>query len=119
MAPYRPRFGVFHLLFVAGLALASYYGWAWMELPAYTEADIEESVQLNLAIELAQRGPHLQPTPERMERLSARIREEIEGRIAQERETVQRRFGIGLLLVVVGLSRLMADALSGRRAPVP
>jgi hypothetical protein len=119
MAPYRPRFGVFHLLFVTGLALASYYGWAWMELPVYTEADIEESVQLNLAIELSQRGPHLQPSPEGLERLGTRIRQEIEGRIQQERETVQRRFGIGLLLLVVGLSRLLADALSGRRPAAP
>lgn len=112
MTPYRPRINLFHAIAVAGLSLSGYYGHLWLNLPSYSEADISESVQLNLAMDLARRGPHLQPDAAGLERLQTQVRAEIEGELQRQRDTVQRRFGIGLLLLVVAASRMVSQRLT-------
>lgn len=116
MSPYRPRVNLFHVIAVAGLSLCGYYGYAWTQLPSYSEADIENSVELNLAIDLARRGPHLQPNAEALERLREQVRAEVTGDLQRQRDTVQRRFGIGLLLLVVGGGRVLSGLLTARAA---
>jgi hypothetical protein len=109
MTPYRPRVNLFHIVAVAGLSLSGYYGYAWTQLPTYSEAEIEESVELNLAIDLSRRGHHLQPDAAGLERLREQVRAEVSADITRARDTVQRRFGIGLLLLVVGGGRLLTQ----------
>ena len=113
MPPSRPRFSLFHAIFAIGVALCGYYGQAWWDLPEYSPAEIDASVELNLAMDLARRGPHLQPDEEGMERLRRQLRAEIEGSLQRETDAVQLRFGIGLLCVVVGLSHLLTRRFSG------
>jgi hypothetical protein len=119
MTPYRPRVNLFHLIAVAGLSLSAYYGYAWTQLPAYSEAEIEASVELNLAIDLSRRGPHLQPDEAGLERLREQVRAEVIGDLDQARDTVQRRLGIGLLLLVVGGGRVLTSALKGQGEAAP
>ncbi len=113
MSPHRPRFSLFHAIFAIGVALCAYYGQAWWKLPDYSPADIDASVEVNLAMDLSRRGPHLQPDEAGLERLRRQIRAEVEGSIKRQTDTVQLRFGIGLLCLVVGLSHVLTRRFSG------
>ena len=114
----NPRLLAF-LLVAAGIGLAAYYGEQRWRLPAWSEAEIEQSVELNLALELQRRGPHLQPAPERVEALRALLRAEVEAEIRRDRQELERWVGLGLLLVVVGLGLWARDALARAWAPGP
>lgn len=104
---YRPRFGLFHFIFIIGVCLSGYYGHALWTWPHYSDADIDQSVELNLAIDLSRRGPHLMPNEAGMTRLREQIRNEITGELSLQRTQAERRFGVGLLLAVAGGLRLV------------
>lgn len=114
----NPRLLAF-LLAAIGIALAAYYGEQRWHLPAWTETEIAQSVELNLAMELQRRGPHLQPAPERLDALRAMLRAEIEAEIRRDRQQLERWIGLGMLLVVVGLGLWARDALGRALAPGP
>ena len=59
----NPRLFAFLLIAIGGGVLG-YYGEQYRRLPTYTDADIEQSVEANLALDLARMGPHLQPAGE-------------------------------------------------------
>lgn len=90
------------LLVAAGLGIAAWYGQLLWNLPSWSEAEIEQSVELNLEIEKQRRGPHLQPSGERLDALRATLRAEVEGEIRRDRQKLERWIGLGLVLVVVG-----------------
>lgn len=102
------------LLVGIGLGLLGYYGEDWYRLPAWTEQDIEESVELNLAIDLQRMGPHLRPEGEKLERLREMVRAEVKGEIAGERRRLERWMGLGLILTVLGAGQLVRLALRPR-----
>lgn len=104
------------LFIAAGAGLVAYYGEQRWRLPEWNEAEIEQSVELNLAIELQRRGPHLQPSGERLEQLRHTLREEVQADIRQERATPERWIGVGLLLMVTGIGNVVGAAWA-RRAP--
>jgi len=107
MAAPAPRMRTVPALMLAlGLGLCGYYGVEWYQLPEYSEADIAASVELNLQLDLQRRGPHLPLDEERRERLREMIRAEIESEISREQETIQLRFGVGLVALVLGLGQL-------------
>lgn len=110
----NPRVFAF-LMLAVGVGLIGYFGEQRWRLPAWTEADIEESVQLKLAVELHRRGPHLQPTGERLAELHAAVRAETEGAIRREREDVERWIGLGALLCMLGTGRWLFAMLTARR----
>lgn len=99
------------LLVGIGLGLLGYYGEQWYKLPAWTEQDIEESVELNLAIDLQRMGPHLRPEGEKLERLRDMVRAEVKGEIVSERRGLERWMGLGLILTVLGAGQLVRLAL--------
>jgi hypothetical protein len=105
------------LLAALGAGLVAWYGEQRWRLPAWSEAEIEQSVELNLAIELQRRGPHLQPAGERLEQLRRTLRDEVEAEIRRERAEPERWIGLGLLLVVVGAGQWLGDALRRRAQP--
>jgi hypothetical protein len=105
------------LLVAAGAGLVAYYGEQRWRLPAWNETEIAQSVELNLALELRQRGPHLQPSGERLEALRRTLRAEVEAEIRRERAGPERWIGFGLLLVVVGAGQWVADAMRRRARP--
>ena len=109
----NPRAFAF-LLAAIGIGLLAYYGEQRWRLPQWSEAEIEQSVELNLALELQRRGPHLQPTGERLEQLRATLRGEVEAEIRRERGEVERWIGLGLLLVVLGAGQWVGTALMQR-----
>ncbi len=104
---YKPRFGLFHIITVIGLSLCGYYGHALMNWPTLSDTELNESVEINLALDLNRRGPHLAPDEAGLERMREQIRDEIVGERAVAREKIERRFGVGLLLSVVGGLRLL------------
>jgi hypothetical protein len=102
------------LLIVGGLGLVGYYGLAWYQAPAYTKADIEASTELNLALDLARMGPQLRPQGEKLEKLRAIVRAEVQGDLEREVRSAQQGFAIGLIAMVFGLGNLVFVALSAR-----
>lgn len=100
------------LLLAVGVGLCAYYGQAWWTLPSYSEADIAASTELNLQLDLQRRGSHLQPDTAGLERLRAQVREEVEAEIRIERERIERRFGLGLIALVVGLGHTVFARLA-------
>jgi hypothetical protein len=109
----NPRAFAF-LLAALGIGLVAWHGEQRWRLPAWTEAEIEQSVELNLALELQRRGPHLQPSTERLEQLRRTLRTEVEAEIRRERTEPERWIGLGLLLIVVGAGQWLSDLLKQR-----
>lgn len=95
------------LMLAIGIGLIGYYGEQWYRLPKWTEAEIEQSVELNLAIDLNRMGAHLRPTGEKLERLRGIARAEVTGEIRRERETLERWLGAGLILLVLGAGQAL------------
>ena len=114
----NPRLLAF-LLAAIGAGIAAWYGEQRWRLPAWSEAEIVQSVELNLAVELQRRGPHLQPSPERVEALRVTLRDEVEAEIRREREQLERWIGFGLVLVVLGLGMWAREMLARPPAPPP
>jgi len=112
----NPRAFAF-LLAAIGAGLVAYYGEQRWRLPVWNETEIAQSVELNLALELQRRGPHLQPSGERLEALRRTLRVEIEAEIHRERAEPERWIGVGLLLIVVGAGQWLADAMRRRAHP--
>jgi len=98
-----PRALAFVLL-ASGIGVLGWFGPQWYQRPKWSRAEIDQSVELNLAIELKQRGPLLQPTGDRLEQLRSLIRTEVEGQIRRERREVERWLGAGFLLSLFGVS---------------
>jgi hypothetical protein len=109
----NPRFFAF-LLIAAGVGVLAHFGAQWSQLPAWSEAEIEQSVALNLALELQHRGPHLRPEGERLDDLRRTLRAEVEGEIRRERHELERWMGFGLILCVLGAVTWFKQALAAR-----
>lgn len=97
----NPHFLTFFLL-ALGIGVVGYFGEQRSRLPAWSEAEIEQSVELNLALDLRHRGPHLQPTGERLAELRTAVRAEVEAEIRREREQLERWIGVGAILCMLG-----------------
>ena len=102
----NPRAFAFVLIAI-GTGLLAWYGPQWQRLPEWSDAEIEQSVELNLQLDLQRMGPHLTPSDEKLERLRDVIRAEVLGEIRREREELERWLGLGLLLGVLGLGQLV------------
>lgn len=105
------------VLAAVGLGLIAYYGEQLSRLPAWTEQEIDQSVELNLALELQRRGPHLQPDAGRLEGLRQTLRQEVEAEIRRDRRDLERWIGLGALLLVFGLGQWATSALKRRASP--
>jgi hypothetical protein len=107
------------VIFLAGLGIAGYYGLAWYQLPRWSDQEIEQSVELNLAMDIARMGPQLKPNGEKLDRLRALVRQEVREDIQRELKTVQLRFSAGLVATVIGLGQLVFVVLARRLRPHP
>jgi hypothetical protein len=108
-----PRVFAF-VLIAFGVGLLGWYGPKWYALPDWSDAEITQSVELNLALDLQHRGPLLQPTGERLEELRRTVRAEVVGEIKRERDELERWLGAGLVLCVFGAGSLVLS-LANRR----
>ena len=109
----NPRFLAF-ILIAIGVGLLTHYGTQWSRLPAWSEAEIEQSVELNLALELQHRGPHLRPDGERLDELRRTLRAEVEAEIRRERQDLERWMGVGAILCMLGVVSWFKQALAAR-----
>src|ERR1043165_450905 len=94
-----PKFLALVLLF-ARLRLCARVGEAWHRPAEWSEGEIEQSVELNLQLDLKRMGAQLAPSGERLEQLRHMIRAEVEGEIKREREGPLRWVAGGLMLIV-------------------
>lgn len=104
----KPRFAAIPgLLFAVGLGLMFYYGDLWYRLPSYSEAEIEQSVEINLA--LAQRRQYVGSVPDSamLEQQRVDIRSELTDDIALERHQAQGGTAAGLVLLAMGFAQMM------------
>lgn len=95
------------LMFLGGLGIAGYYALQWYQLPKFSEKEIEQSVELNLALDVARMGPQLKPEGDKLDRLRALVRAEVEGDLNRELKTAQLRFAIGLVAMVFGIGQMV------------
>jgi hypothetical protein len=103
------------VLIIAGLGLCAWFGEQWYRLPEWSEAEIQQSVDLNLTMDVQRMGPQLAPTGEKLEQLRGIVRAEVEGAIKREREMPLRWVADGLMLIVAGLSNLLFARLAAKR----
>ena len=96
------------MLFAAGLGLVFHYGDAWYRLPVYSLAEIEQSVELNLALDQQRRNvPNTLQSAEQIESQRARIRSELQAEIRRERRDAQVGVGTGAILLLMGLVQML------------
>jgi hypothetical protein len=103
------------LLVAIGFGLAAFYGEKLWRLPRWSEAEIEQSVELNLELEVQRRGPHLKPEGERLEQLRGALRAEVEAEIRRDRQEPERWIGLGLVLAVFGLGQWLRSRIDPSR----
>ena len=91
-------------LFLAGLGLTMNYGYALWKMPAYSETDVEQSVELNLAMDLRRLPPSSALAVSELDRRRATLREEIRTEIRRERREAMQALagGLGALVLSVG-----------------
>ncbi len=103
----KPRFAAIPALFFAvGLGMMFYYGDLCYQLPVYSQAEIEQSVELNLVLDLRQRDTALVADPAQLTQRRADIRSSLLTEIQQEQWQAQRGIGIGLILLAMGLGQM-------------
>lgn len=95
------------LMFAAGLGMVFWYGYAWWTLPAYSPAEIEQSVELNLALDLQRREAAFSADPAKISQLRAQLHEEVIAAIAKDKTEPRRYIGIGLVLTLMGLAQMV------------
>lgn len=92
-----------------------YFGYGWWQLPVYSEAEIEQSVDLNLAMDLQHRGPALAHDTATVERLRQQLADEVRGEIRRERQEQLRGFAAGLIALVLSVGQLAYLRLSAKQ----
>lgn len=114
-APRTPPAGAVGALLAAiGFGVASWYGWAWYQLPRWSEYEITGSVELNLALDLSRRPPE-SITPEVKERMRAQIHREVLAEIEKERELPRGYTWAGLVIGLFGLAQMLIRNWLSRR----
>lgn len=101
-----------YILVISGVAVLTWHGEQWYRLPVWTEAEIEQSVELNLALDLQRLGPNLRPEGEKLQRLRDMVRAEVVGEIRREREQVEKWLGAGLVLLIFGVGQWLLSRAS-------
>lgn len=107
--PTKPRFAALPaMLFAVGLGLTFYYGDLWWRLPAYSAAEIEQSAELNLMLDLHRRGSAATQAMDEsaLAALREQMRAEVTTEITRERRELQRGFATGVVLALLGLVQL-------------
>lgn len=107
------------MLFAAGLALVLYYGDLWWRLPLYSAADLEQSAELNLMLDLQRDGVTDTSTVSAamLESRRQQLKAEVENEVLRERREVQRGFATGAALTVFSLAQMVWMRQRSRKAP--
>lgn len=95
------------MMFAVGLGMAMYNGYAWRQLPDYNAEEIEQSVDLNLALDFQRRGTPPPADEAEVRKLRNGVRQELLATIERERTEVKGYAGTGLILAAVGLAQMI------------
>ena len=99
-----------------GLGICLYYGMEWYELPTYTEAEVNQSTELNLQFDLQRLGPLSQPkNKDELELMRAKVRYEITSSIKEQSDKVHLRFSVGLIALIIGFGQLLSSWMIRQR----
>lgn len=113
-----PRFvAIPAVLFAVGLGMAMWYGKALYELPTYTEAEVQQSADLNLAMDFQRSGKPLPQDAAALKALRESLAAEVQASITAERQALQLPLGIGLLAAVFSLGQMILMQRLRRRRP--
>ena len=104
------------LLVAFGLGVMLWYGWDWYHLPRWSAGEIEQSVELNLALALRRTGAQM-PDPVQAEAMRARIRRELLAEIAREQEQPRGYTMAGLVIALFGFAQIFIRRAAARRRP--
>lgn len=100
-----PAGAVGALIAAIGLGIALWFGWDWYQLPRWSEAEITQSVELNLAMDLARMPAESVPYDEQA-RMRTILRSEIEAAVDAESELLRGYTLAGLLMAGFGLIQM-------------
>lgn len=104
----KPRFALAPaLLFAVGLGMAIHHADIWSRLPEFSAAELEQSVEVNLAIDLQQHSGRATPSDGELRALRRQIRAELDAEIIHERRAAQRGFATGFSLLLAGLALMI------------
>lgn len=95
------------ILFAGGLGMVFWYGHALSELPRYSPAEIEQSVELNLMLDLQRRDPTFANDSGKVSQLRMQLHDEVTAAIAQDKTELQRYIGAGVVMTLVGLAQML------------
>jgi len=106
--PQKPRLAALPaMMFAAGLGMVFWYGHALWTLPAYSPAEIEQSVELNLMLDLQRRDASFATDAVKLSQLRTQLHGEVTAAIASDKRQLQRYIGVGLVLTLMGLTQMM------------
>lgn len=105
----KPRFSVLPaMMFAVGLGLVFYYGDLWHGRPVYSAAELEQSAELNLMLDLHRQGPAKVAELDQaaVQALRQKMLDEVQAEILREQRDIQRGLGTGVVLAMLGLLQM-------------
>tara|TARA_R110000787_G_scaffold25373_4_gene71335 strand:- start:8075 stop:8461 length:387 start_codon:yes stop_codon:yes gene_type:complete len=94
------------LIAAIGLGIAIWFGWDWYHLPRWSEQEIAQSVELNLALDLS-RQPEVSVSQTEQERMREAIRQDVLDAISKEAELPRGFTMAGLLMTAFGIAQML------------
>jgi hypothetical protein len=104
--PNRPFAILPAMMFAIGLGLAMHQGYTWWRLPSYSEAEIQQSVDLNLALDQQRLGGAAELDDAARDQQRQAVEAEVRSEIARERQEPLQYALTGLGLTLMGLLQL-------------
>lgn len=104
----KPRLAGFPAaLFLTGLGLSMYFGNQWRILPTYSEEEIAQSVELNLAIDLQRQGQQASVDDPKLVSLRAKLDSEVRDEIAREQKEIFKGLAAGSVALLISLMQMI------------
>lgn len=116
----RPRFLALPIAIASvGLGLSAYYGEQWYRLAQVPEAELQQSVELNLLLDLQREAQKPVPGERELQQRRETIRAELLAQVEAETGVVRGNFLAALTGFIVGalflITQLRPGLLFGRR----
>lgn len=113
-APKRSPVGFPAALLAVALGISMYYGYAWYALPTYSEEEIDQSAEINVALDLRQSGKPLPTDAAEMARLRNSVRAEVVAEIEAEKKRAIGPFVAGIMGLLFALGQIVIYLRSGK-----
>lgn len=102
------------MIAAVGMGVAIWFGWDWYHMPRWSQMEIEQSIELNLALDLS-RQPVGAVSLDQQNQMRERLRREIKAEIAKESELPRGFTMAGLLMATFGLAQMMFRSWLARK----